>query len=245
MPLLLKKLTIENIHNLFKSSLFILSMFGKKCPNCNEKIKKNFDFCPSCGGNVKSKYDSKDYGLLGKKDFEKENSTFVSTGDSFIDKLFQSAVKMLEKQMRNFPQESSQNRFPPENQPRVRIPNNLNVQFFVNGKRVFPGVHHGKSRIAPIKIENKMSNEKMKELSRLPKKEPLSKLRRLGRKVIYEIEVPGVENIEDILINRLENSIEIKALSKDNVYFKTLNVNLPIIGYHLENGNLILELVAR
>ena len=55
----------------------------------------------------------------------------------------------------------------------------------------------------------------------------------------------GVVDVEDVLINQLENSIEIKALSKDKVYSKTLNINLPILSYELEKGNLILELQAK
>ena len=51
--------------------------------------------------------------------------------------------------------------------------------------------------------------------------------------------------IDDVFINQLENSIEIKALSKDKVYSKILNVNLPILRYRLSNGNLILELQGK
>ena len=81
--------------------------------------------------------------------------------------------------------------------------------------------------------------------SKLKKFVPNSKVRRIGNKVIYELEVPGVKDIEDILINRLENSIEIKALAKDISYSKILNVNLPIIRYGLDNGNLVLELQGK
>ena len=64
-------------------------------------------------------------------------------------------------------------------------------------------------------------------------------------KIVYEISVPGVHDIENVLINQLENSIEIKAISDKKVYSKTLNINLPIIGYNLNQGNLVLELAAK
>ena len=40
----------------------------------------------------------------------------------------------------------------------------------------------------------------------------------MGNKVIYNLEVPGVNDIDDIFINKLESSIEIKAISDDKVY---------------------------
>ena len=40
-------------------------------------------------------------------------------------------------------------------------------------------------------------------------------------------------------------SVEIKALSKDKVYSKNLNINLPILRYHLVKDNLIIEMQAK
>ena len=97
----------------------------------------------------------------------------------------------------------------------------------------------------PIKITNTISKEKLKRFSELPKTEPKSKIKRLSNKIIYELIVPGVDNIEDVLINQLENSVEIKALSKDKVYSKNLNINLPILRYHLVKDNLIIEMQAK
>ena len=67
-------------------------------------------------------------------------------------------------------------------------------------------------------------------------------LERLGNKIVYELEVPGVNDISDILINQLESSIEIKAIADKTVYHKTINLNLPVIRYQLVDGNLFLEL---
>ena len=79
----------------------------------------------------------------------------------------------------------------------------------------------------------------------MPKEEPKSKIRRLSDRVIYELIVPGVDSIEDVLVIQLENSLEIKALSKDKIYSKNLNINLPILRYQLVNGSLIIEMQAR
>jgi HSP20 family molecular chaperone IbpA len=109
----------------------------------------------------------------------------------------------------------------------------------VNGKEVFPQVQE-KNQAKKTKLF--IDKEKIKKLSKLPKEEPLSRIRRLSGRIIYELAVPGVDDINDIIINRLENSIQIKAISPKKVYSKTLNINLPIIGYQLAKGNLILEL---
>lgn len=227
-------------------------MFKKKCSKCNEKINRDYDFCPFCGNNLKSPNHKEEYGFLGKNDLIEEEDYSSTFEDSFMDKIFENAMKMaekmLEKQMKDFPGEMKRINMPeekPANSPQ-NMPNpNLEIQFFVNGKRVLPqgqGEQKRAPELRPIKIENKISKEKAERFSKYPRKEPASKVRRFSGKVIYEIEIPGVKKIDDVLINQLEDSIEIKALGKDKVYSKTLNINLPILGYKLEEGNLILEL---
>ena len=203
-------------------------MFNKKCPRCKNIIKDGFNYCPLCSKNLRSKYDEDDYGFLGKNDFSEENMDLT---DTFIDKMFNSAMKMLEKQMKNL-NEGNKNYYQP----------GLNVQFFVNGEKIFPE----KSIIKqPIKVENHFTKEKLKRLLELPRKEPESRVKRISGKVIYELSVPGVKTIDNVLINQLENSIEIKALSDNLVYIKNLKVNLPILRCQLVDDNLIIEMQGK
>ena len=203
-------------------------MFNKKCPRCKNIIKDGFNYCPLCSKNLRSKYDEDDYGFLGKNDFSEENMDLT---DTFIDKMFNSAMKMLEKQMKNL-NEGNKNYYQP----------GLNVQFFVNGEKIFPE----KSIIKqPIKVENHFTKEKLKRLLELPRKEPESRVKRISGKVIYELSVPGVKTIDNVLINQLENSIEIKALSDNLVYLKNLKVNLPILRCQLVDDNLIIEMQGK
>lgn len=225
-------------------------MFDKKCDKCKNKIKKDFDFCPFCGNSLGSDYDNEDFGLLGKNDFLDENFS-PDLGGSFIDKIFNQTMKMMEKQMKNLAEETN-NQNKPQRIPMSEINPDLNVQFFVNGKRVFPPqqeqIHNlqNQQQIIPARVKvKKMPLEKLERFAKLKRLEPASKVRRLGNKVIYELEVPGVNNLDDVLINRLENSIEIKALARDKSYSKILNINLPIIRYGLDKGNLILELQGK
>ncbi len=221
-------------------------MFKKKCPKCKKKIDKSYDFCPFCGRNFNSANDGKDYGFLGKNDLIKEGNPLLnSTPDSFIDKIFNTTLKMLENQIKNLPKELNREMNRTINPTRItnKIPSNLNVQFFVNGKKITPQ----QQRITnpPIRFQKKTNKENLEKFSKLSKKEPISKIRRLSGKLVYELAVPGVTDINNVLINQLENSIEIKAASKKNLYTKTININLPIMKYKLFNGNLILELQAK
>src|SRR3989344_9630993 len=216
-------------------------MFKKKCPKCERKIERKFEFCPFCGKNLKGGYDKEDYGFIGKNDII-ESDNLLGIGGSFMDKLFNSAFKMMEKQMKEMQKEFNN----PQPKTNPHFPGNLDIQFFVNGKRITPqkipqkNIQEQIRSNQPLKISNKISKEKAERFSQLPKIEPKSKIRRLSGRIIYELSVPGVEDINDVLINQLENSIEIKALSKDKVYSKILNINLPIINYELEQENLIL-----
>lgn len=218
-------------------------MFKKKCSKCKNKIEKTYDFCPFCGKNLKSKYDNEDFGFLGKNDFIEDEKIF-GIGSGFMDKMINKAMKMIEKQMREMPNEFNQN--PNQNQTNPR--SNMHVQFFVNGKKVFPQkvqAQQNQNQGLQKKKSPMLSKQKAEKFAKLPRKEPKTTMKRLAGKLVYELAMPGVEDVEDVLINQLESSIEIKALSKNKVYSKTLNVNLPVIGYELDKGNLILELQAK
>ena len=89
------------------------------------------------------------------------------------------------------------------------------------------------------------SASEAKKLAKLPRKEPKTVMKRLSGKLIYELSIPGVKDVEDVLINQLESSIEIKAIAKDKVYSKTISITLPIKRYTLIKGNLILEFQAK
>ena len=213
-------------------------MFSKRCSKCNNNVKKDFKYCPICGNNVSGKHDKEDYGFLGRNDLEEQENSF-GFGENIIDKIFNKTMKMLEKQIGNISNDIKNNQYSKKlNHPSE----NLNVQFFVNGKKV-PLNQPIRQNIKPEKIIQRTTTnpQKLKQFAKLPKQEAEGIIKRLSGKIIYEISVPGVSNIEDILINQLESSIEIKALSKTKVYTKTINLKLPIISYTLDKDNLILE----
>ncbi len=93
-----------------------------------------------------------------------------------------------------------------------------------------------------IKEKLRFTKAQSEKFAKLPRKEPKTSVRRLTDKIIYEIILPGVKNEKDIIINKLQNSIEIKAFTKDKAYFKLIPIDMPIKDYYLEKDKLILEL---
>ena len=205
-------------------------MFKKKyCPNCKNPVKKSDNFCPYCGYPLKGKNKKQDFGLLGKNDFfpeipVKKNSFFDNLSQGVMDKMFRSAMKFLEKEVQKSMEE-------PDN----------GMQIFVNGKRVNPV----KKEINQVKEFPKLSRKNLKNISKLPRKEPITEIRRFPNKIIYKLKIPGVSSLKDLSIVKVEKGFEIKAISKDKVYSKSIPINLEMQDYKFLNGNLTLEFDAK
>jgi hypothetical protein len=230
-------------------------MFKKKCKRCNNRISKKFKFCPNCGF-ILNKSTEKDYGLLGLDDSQEqqlpmqqqENSILEKIGSGMLNKMLTSSIKMLEKEMRK---EANQS---PNNKPNFTKMPKTNFQLYVNGKKInineknIPQLQTGQTRQTTNNQSNQKkqqtprpSRETLKASAKLPRKEPKSKLQRIRDKVVYELDVPGVYELDQILINKLEDSTEIKAYSKDKVYTKILPIKLALISYYLKHQKLFLE----
>ncbi len=121
----------------------------------------------------------------------------------------------------------------------------INVRRFGDaaGKEGFEEFSGEIEEIEEVIPKNKMSMEKARKYSKLPREEAKSNIRRIADKIIYEIDIPGVKSLDDVVINKLENGIEIKAFTENKSYFKTLSVNYPITNYKLvKGGKLVLEM---
>lgn len=223
-------------------------MFKKnKCHNCKSKVSDKYDFCPHCGNPIKGR--KEDFGMLGKNDTQ-EQAPFADPffggmlGGNMLNKMLNNTMKMLEKELQK-EMSNSQN----------SSGGKTNFELYINGKKVDP------SKIKVTQIQEKttqkekgkpekkeqlvtlFNKEQSKKFAELPRTEPqTSSVRRFSNKVIYEIELPEVKSVEDVAITKLENSIEIKAIGKTKSYFKIINVGLPVVGYELDEGKLVLEL---
>lgn len=222
----------------------------KKCKNCNSKIDQKSNFCPNCGNRILD--NNEDWGMLGKDDFVKDIPSTEIRLPAGFNTLFNALTKSLDKEFRELDKELGK-------ETRIREkPNNLirsgGISISINsspGKppridvKSFGNMPEFKQKEKKIKKQTEkveLSEKNLKRLSQLPKEEPLTKIKRLSDRVIYEIDIPGVKSIGDISIIPLENSIEIKAIGKDKAYFKLIPLNYPIIDKKLSNGKLVLEL---
>lgn len=205
-------------------------MFKKKnCRKCGEKINSKHSFCPSCGNNLNNSK-KEDWGMLGKNDSVGENFMPSFLGGGMFNKMVGSMMKMLEKEMK-------------KDVKKINSPNS-NFRLMINGKEIplnQPQQKQIKKETKQIPLKQ-FTKEQSKKFSELAKLEPKTNIRRLSDKVIYEIEMPGINSTENISIIRLENSIEIKAIGKNKAYFKAIPISMPIISYDIEKGKLILEL---
>ena len=198
-------------------------MFNKKnCKKCNEKLSNKYKFCPNCG----IRLNEKDWGMLGKTDAINMNQQNSFAGGGMLNKMLGNAMKMLEREMGK-----------QENSPKT------NFKLMINGKEV---KFNNQIQKQPVKIEKipimEFTQEQLNDFLEFPRKEPKTNLKRFGEKITYEIEMPEVKSFKDILINRLESSIEIKAIGKKKSYSKIIPVNMPIVSQNLTKGKLILEL---
>ena len=207
----------------------------KKCPRCKSKIKDSYSFCPSCGMNLSGKEDRQEWGMLGKNDFENlVNEIKLPAG---INMLFNSLMKGLDKQLGELDKDRKKQQKPTKGIS-ISISTNPFAQQTNNPQ------NQTKKKDNQTNFSKQISNEKLKKIASLPKEEPQTTMKRLSNSILYEIKMPGVKSTDDIAINSHENSVEIKALSKDKAYFKIIPFGLPIIDYNLEKGNLIIEFEA-
>ncbi len=218
-------------------------MFKKKCRQCERKTSKDYEFCPYCGYDLGKEQEERDFGLLGREDgFEQDifQMPFQMTG---FNKIFGSLLNQIDKQFKELDKQMTEDEKRAERFPGSGISISISTSTGNRPEIKIRGIGDTKiKQVREAKLTNKLSDEDAKKLSRLPKKEAETKIRRLANKLIYELSLPGVKQTKDIVINRLENSIEIKAFSKDKAYFKLIPLNLPILNYKLDNEKLILEL---
>ena len=229
-------------------------MFNKiSCKNCGKKVSKDSSFCPHCGNYLspykpkKTKNRKEDYGMLGENDEIHEdhfvNPLFSGISGKILNKLFDSTMKMLEKEMQKSMKDTQ--KFPKN--PKT----NTHFELYINGKRIDPKkVKITQMPVHAVQTKNKRENfsdkyfspEYGKKFLKFNAKEPETKLRRLSDKIIYEISVPGVKKIDNVSIIKAGNSIEVKAVSEKNSYMKVIPFDMNILKYDLSDEKITLEL---
>ena len=153
-------------------------------------------------------------------------------------------MKMIEKEMNQI--DRGERKEKSQAQPKM----NPNFQLFINGRKVnIPGMNiqmqgSGNNPQVRQKQSNKLpapSAEVLKHSAKLPRKEAQTKLTRMDNKVVYEVEAPGVAGFDRVLINKLEDSYEVKTFGEEKVFFKNIPIKLPLMQAYLRDDRLFLE----
>lgn len=200
----------------------------KKCPDCKEKIKKKFSYCPWCGHSFKRIKKEEDWGMLGEDDETKqEQSVQMPFG---LNGIINGLMKQIEKDLSGMDGNTS-------------LPKGFKIKISTGMPKSQPiGVSYGNNPTK--KIEESVphvSNEEMERRSKLKRITAKSTIRRLPEGVIYEIEAPGVRSENDIAITKLEQSLEVKAYSDDKCYVKTIPMKVEILGISVKNNKVFLK----
>lgn len=212
-------------------------MFKKiECGRCGNKVSEKYEFCPYCGYMLIE--NKRDLGMLGKDDDLSLDEMRLPTE---LNSLFNSLMKNLQKQLNKEMEKSSSKR--PLKKTGVSI--RISTSFDGKPKVKIDSFGDTKKQVKEKKLSPKtFSSERLRKFSSLQREEPKTDIRRLSKKVVYEIEMPGIKSINDISIVQLEQSIEIRGIAKDRSYFKLIPISMPITKYSLENDKLILEMRA-
>jgi hypothetical protein len=230
-------------------------MFGSKCMRCGVKVSSESNFCSMCGSDLSRNYDPRDYGMLGKDD-NGPIADFPFGLSAIIGNLMNEMNKQMKNAMNQASPEGRQTPTPKkmQNNPAKKVKSSgisISISTSGNGQPKIDIKKFGdamktqemEEELEEVIPANTMTDEKARIVSKLPKEEAKSRVKRLANKLVYEIEIPGVKSLDDIIINRLETGLEIKAFTTEKSYFKSIPVALPISRYKLsKNGILVIEL---
>jgi HSP20 family molecular chaperone IbpA len=203
---------------------------GKKCASCDGEVSSDWSYCPSCGEPLKQPKQERVVPLFAGFDdiFKQMDGQMAEMG-----KMFGQSFKMPKVVMR--PGGMSITIVSGSDQkPKV------SVQTFGNAKKMEPQI---KQQLGV----DRTVQEVEKKPKILPKtkttEEPEMKMKKDDENTIYTISLPGVEK-KNIEIRRLPNSIEVRAVAGNKLFFKLFEApqNLSIMDKKFENGKLTLVL---
>ncbi|MEM5815188.1 MAG: zinc-ribbon domain-containing protein [Candidatus Aenigmatarchaeota archaeon] len=202
-----------------------------KCPKCGSSVEKNWSYCPICGWPLKEKYreerffeDFFDFEGIARK-IEREVEEF--------DKLFKVDFKSPKIKISH---PSSFSAISITIHSGTGVKPKIEVRTYGDMKKYEPEI---KKKLGIREIE-----EEEEESYEAPKftEEPEAKIDDLGDRVLVEIKLPGVEKEEDIKIHMLEQSLEVRARTKDKLYFKLIPLKGKIVRKEFSKGKLVLEI---
>lgn len=218
-------------------------MFGEKCPRCDKRVSKKHDFCAFCGINLnaESNLDSEDFGFLGKDD------DFGFKLPFGFNALMKPLMKELSRSMLELDKELKKEKQGDGEDKKGKSIGNFSIHIGVPGGKPMklnlgsgnPGMQTMEKKTFSLP---KISNENFDKAKDYSREEPVTNVRRLSDRIIYELEIPGVNSIDKVNVSVLEDGIEIKAIGEKTVYQKFIDVVLPLGKIQMKKDLLVLEL---
>jgi hypothetical protein len=210
-------------------------MFSKKkCPGCGEKVEKKFKYCPWCSFALKQREIEDNFGMLGKDD-EIQRALQHASLPMGLNGMLGGLMKQLEKEMSNMGNAEP-------GKPRgfkIQISTGMPKMQMIGPGQNKPNIQlpHGNEL-----IEESIPEDERERRTKLKRVEAKSTIRRLPEGVIYEIDTPGVTSKKDVAITKLEQSMELKAYSKDRCYVKTIPMKVEVLGISVRDDKVFLKL---
>ncbi|MEI7719543.1 MAG: hypothetical protein WCI72_06745, partial [archaeon] len=173
-----------------------------------------------------------DYGMLGNSDEMQQQINELKLPFGF-NGIFNSLMKQVEKEMANM-----------DNAEGMK-PKGFKIQISTGMPKMqtMSPVPEETRRVSSIDSFNeRISDEERETRTKLKQVPAKSTIRRLPEGLIYEIETPGVTAKKDITLTKLEQSLELKAYSKDRCYVKKLPSKVEILGMAIKGGKIFLRL---
>jgi len=205
----------------------------KRCPNCGERVKGQWEYCPRCGEELvekeKEEVEFRPFGMFEEidREFERIDKTF---GSEFFR---MPRLKPIRGGGISITIHSATGR-----EPRVEIKTSGDY------KKVEPEIKR-KLGVKPAVEEIEEEGVERKKPVRVPKitEEPETRIETVGNRQKIQVKLPDVKDEKNIEIKKLEQSIEIKALAGDKAYFKLIPIasNASISGKEFKNGVLRIE----
>ena len=201
-------------------------MKKQKCPSCAKKIEKDFNYCPWCGAGIKNIQKKDNYGMLGTDDNVNGNMFSKEIKLPFgMDKMVSSLMKQLEKEMGNAGKDIND------------MPKGFNIKIHT-GKPVHMNKVVNQNNIVKAPV---VSDEERIRRSKLPRKEAISKIKRLAGRLIYEIETPGIKDNSQVAIAKLEKGFEIRSFTKNCCYIKNIPLNMQLMNVKIKKDLVLIE----
>ncbi len=186
-----------------------------QCEECGAKADKNWEFCPKCGETLREQQQdpfSEIFERMGQE-ISQMNKMIESQMEVFdISPMFKGKRGQQQGSGFSISISASGDR-PPEVSVRTfgdvderAIKQQLSRQL---GSEISQPKIREEKKEQPVKIKYETMEE------------PKAKIEASGKRVIAEMELPGVKT-DDIEINELESSVEVKALAGKKAFFKIL-----------------------